>query len=162
MLHYGSKRRKVHSFSEYSLPIAFQEIYMKNIYYWKMLMMSKVILLLNQRIEINVKRQLKKNFLNNLRLFFGAREKVLTNFKSRLFSVKKLNKFSTREPTSEQVIEPAKQKKSKLKLQQGFMNEIIADEKDINDEKLWNYVKYQNPFLLAKDLIRAKQANSKQ
>ena len=105
---------------------------------------------------------MKRNFLNNLGLFFGAREKVLTNFKSALFSEKKLNKFSTREPTSEQAIEPAKQKKSKLKLQQGFMNEIIADEKDINDDKLWNYLKYQNPFLLAKDLIRAKQAKSKQ
>ena len=36
------------------------------------------------------------------------------------------------------------------------MNEIIADEKDINDEIFWNYFKYQNPSFLAKDLIRAK------
>ena len=36
------------------------------------------------------------------------------------------------------------------------MNEIIVDEKDINDEIFWNYFKYQNPSFLAKDLIRAK------
>ena len=36
------------------------------------------------------------------------------------------------------------------------MNEIIADEKDINDEIFQNYFKYQNPSFLAKDLIRAK------
>ena len=38
------------------------------------------------------------------------------------------------------------------------MNEIIADEKDINDEIFWNYFKNQNPLLLAKDLIRANLA----
>ena len=36
------------------------------------------------------------------------------------------------------------------------MNEIIADEKDINDQIFQNYFKYQNPSFLAKDLIRAK------
>ena len=34
------------------------------------------------------------------------------------------------------------------------MNEIIADEKDINNE---NIFKYQNPSFLVKDLISAKQ-----
>ena len=42
------------------------------------------------------------------------------------------------------------------------MNEIIADEKDINDEIFWNYFKYQNPSFLAKNLIRAKQAKNEQ
>ena len=37
------------------------------------------------------------------------------------------------------------------------MNEIIADEKDINNEIFLNYFKYQNPLLLVKDLISAKQ-----
>ena len=38
------------------------------------------------------KKQLKKCFLqNNLGLFFRAREKLLNNFKSRLFSKKKKN-----------------------------------------------------------------------
>ena len=37
------------------------------------------------------------------------------------------------------------------------MNEIIADEKDTNDKIFRKYFKYQNPSLLAKDLIRAQQ-----
>ena len=40
------------------------------------------------------------------------------------------------------------------------MNEIIADEKDIHDEILWTYFKYQNPSSLAKGLIRANQAKN--
>ena len=37
------------------------------------------------------------------------------------------------------------------------MNEIIAHERDINNETFSNYFKYQNPSFLAKDLISAKQ-----
>ena len=37
------------------------------------------------------------------------------------------------------------------------MNEIIADEKDINNEILENYLNYQNPSFLVKDLIGSKQ-----
>ena len=59
-------------------------------------------------------------------------------------------------------MKPTKHKKSKLKLQQEFLNEIIADKKDINNEIVWNYFKYQNPYLLAKDLIRANKAKNKQ
>ena len=49
-----------------------------------------------------------------------------------------------------------------LKLQQEFMNEITANKKDTNDEIFWTYFKYQNPWLLAKDLIRAMQYKNKQ
>ena len=42
------------------------------------------------------------------------------------------------------------------------MNEIVADEKNINDEIFWNYFKHQNPSFLAKDLIRAKQTINEQ
>ena len=42
------------------------------------------------------------------------------------------------------------------------MNEIIANEKDINDEIFWNYFKYQNPSFLEKDLIKAMQAKNEQ
>ena len=42
------------------------------------------------------------------------------------------------------------------------MNQIIADEKDINDEIFRNYFKYQNSLLLAKDLIRVKQSKNQQ
>ena len=37
------------------------------------------------------------------------------------------------------------------------MNDIIADEKDINNEIFLNYFKYQNPLFLVKDLISAMQ-----
>ena len=40
------------------------------------------------------------------------------------------------------------------------MNAIIADKKDINDVTFWNYFKNQNALFLAKDLIRAKQAEN--
>ena len=42
------------------------------------------------------------------------------------------------------------------------MNEIIACEKDINREIILNYLKYQNPSLFTKDLIRAQQAKNQQ
>ena len=42
------------------------------------------------------------------------------------------------------------------------MNEIIADEKDTNDEIFWNYFKYQKPSFSAKDLIRVKQSKNEQ
>ena len=37
------------------------------------------------------------------------------------------------------------------------MNEIVADEKDINNEIFLDYFKYQNPSFLVKDLISANQ-----
>ena len=95
-------------------------------------------------------------------MFFSAREKVLHNFRSRLFPIENLDKIPTREPTPELVTEPTKQKESKLKLKQKFVNEIIADKKDISDEIFLNYFKYQNPSFLAKVLIRVKQAKNEQ
>ena len=37
------------------------------------------------------------------------------------------------------------------------MNEVIAEGKDINNEMFSNYLEYQNPSFLGKDLISAKQ-----
>ena len=96
----------------------------------------------------------KMYFLNNLGLLFSARKKILDNFKSRLFPIKNLNKIPTSEPTPEKAAElateptpkqatdatPTKHNKSKLKLQQAFMNEIIVDKKDINNEIVLNYL----------------------
>ena len=42
------------------------------------------------------------------------------------------------------------------------MNEIVIDEKDLNDEIFWNYFKYQNRSFLAKDLITAKETKNEQ
>ena len=42
------------------------------------------------------------------------------------------------------------------------MNEIIEHGKDTNDKIFRKYFKYQNPSLLAKDLIRAQQVKNEQ
>ena len=42
-------------------------------------------------------------------------------------------------------------------MQQEFLNEIIANKRDINDQIFLDYFKYQNPFLSGKDLIFTKQ-----
>ena len=47
--------------------------------------------------------------------------------------------------------------KSRLKWQQEFINESIADDKDINNENFLGYFKYNNPSLLVRDLISIKQ-----
>ena len=69
--------------------------------------------------------QLKKVFENNLGLFFNTRERVL-NFKSRLFTIKNLDKFSTQVLATKLAPIPTKHKKSKLELRQEFMKEIIG------------------------------------
>ena len=73
-----------------------------------------------------------------MRLLFHAREKVLNNFKSRLFPIKNLDKISIRESTPQPTPELAKKqtnhKNSKLKLRHELLNEIIVDKKNVNDE----------------------------
>ena len=49
--------------------------------------------------------------------------------------MKDLDNILTHESSPEPAKEPTKHKKSKLKLEQEFMNHIINDEKDINDER---------------------------
>ena len=85
----------------------------------------------------------KKCLLNNLGLLFNAREKVLNNYKIRLFSIKNLDKIPTTEPTTKPVVakelvtepevatEPTKATKAKtkrkislLKFREKFLNEI--------------------------------------
>ena len=62
---------------------------------------------------------MKKSFFKkSLGLLFSAREKVLNNFKNRLFPKKNLDKILKREPTPKPVTELTKHKKSKSKLQQ--------------------------------------------
>ena len=78
--------------------------------------------------------------------------------------MKNLDKIPTCKPapeaTTEPAIEPTKHNKSKVKLQQEFMNEIIAGKKVISYEIFWKYFKYKNPSILAKDLIRANQVKN--
>ena len=47
-------------------------------------------------------------------------------------------------------------------MHQEFVKEIIANERDTNDEIFWDCFKYQNPSFLGKDLIRATQAKNEQ
>ena len=64
-------------------------------------------------------------------------EIVLNSIKNKLFPIKNLDKIPTcrlTKATPELSIEATKRKKSNLKLQQKFINEIIADTKDINNE----------------------------
>ena len=71
--------------------------------------------------------------------------------------MKNLDKIPIREPTHELTpglaTELTKHKKSQLKLQEEFMTEIIADEKDINDEIFWNY------FSLSRSIACRKRLN---
>ena len=99
---------------------------------------------------------MKKSFFNNLGLLFSAREQALNTFKSRLFPIKNLEKIATSEPTPELLKQLTKYKKSTLKSQQEFVNENIANEKDINNEIFWNYFKYQNSSFLANYLLYEK------
>ena len=116
-----------------------------------------------KNFEKGTKTLEKKSFLYNLGLLFSAREIFLNIFKSRLFPIKNLDKIaiceptepatelevateSTRKPATEAT--PAKQQKSKSKLQQEFMNEIIANKNEIFSK----YFKYQNPSFLVKEI----------
>ena len=112
-----------------------------------------------KNFEKGTKTLEKTSFLNNLGLLFSATEKFLNIFKSRLFPIKNLDKIATCGPTELEVATestrkpateatPAKQQKSKSKLQQEFMNEIIANKNEIFSK----YFKYQNPSFLVKEI----------
>ena len=160
VLNYKSKREKTYNFSKYSLPIVFlRNIHERHLSIEKADDKQSNFTNELKNFDIGMKALEIKSFLNNLGLLFSAREKVPNSFKSRLFSIKNVDKITTREPAAETAAEkiPTKNQKSKLKLQQEFIKETIANEKDINDEIFWDYFKYQNQSFLAKDLIRATQ-----
>ena len=95
-----------------------------------------------KNVDKGIKQVKKRYFLNSLGLIPGAREKILNNFKSRIFPVKNLDEIPTPEqapepatalkpaPASEPAptSEPTKHKTSKLKLGKKFENEIKSDE----------------------------------
>ena len=93
----------------------------------------------------------KRFFINNVGLFLSAREKMLTHFKNKIFSVKSLDKIPTLAPTPKRTIDPTafdtpepapdltvfdtpkprktQIKKSQSKLREKFMNKIENYEK---------------------------------
>ena len=66
-------------------------------------MMSEAILLLT--LDKGIKTTEKEFFSNILKLLYSAREKVLSNLKSRLFPIKNLDKIPTHETTHKQTTE---------------------------------------------------------
>ena len=171
-LNYQSNYKKTYNLGKYSLRIAF----FRDAHEGYISLRNADLKRGNFTIELKsfeeaTKAIEKKSFLNNLGLLFSAREKALNSFENKLFPIKNLGKISTRQPVAEPTPEvktelipkqptettPTKHKKSKLKLQQEFMNKIIAAEKDVNNTPFINHFNYQNVLSLEKDLINAKQ-----
>ena len=126
----------------------------------------------------------KRSFFNNLWSFFDAREKILNNLKSRIFTIKDLDKIPPAKlapepvPVPELAPEPkpatgpepaptpgpTKHKTPKLKLHKKFDDKNKTDEKDIIDKMFWNCFKHHRPSFLfsRKDLLKAKQGKNNQ
>ena len=97
----------------------------------------------------NIDRLIKKKlFLGNIGRFFTVREIVVNNFKNRLFLIKNLKPKT--EPGLESEPKP-KYGKLSLKLWE-YLNEIVNEEKNINEEICRNYCKYKSQSSLGKDL----------
>ena len=105
ILEYTAKRRKNYNFNKYSLPIVF--CFWINMYDRNLSIEDadkEQNDLDNKLIGIKeVKYQLKRSFLNNTRLFSSAREKILNNFKSKIFQIKNLNKIATLDSAPEPI-----------------------------------------------------------
>ena len=84
-----------------------------------------------KNFDKDIKAIQKNSFLTNLELLFSIGEKVLNNFKSKLFPIKNLEKIPTREQATEPTSETTKATKPKtkrnissLELLEEFLNEI--------------------------------------
>ena len=51
-------------------------------------------------------------------------------------------------------------KKSPLKFPEHFVNEIVNNEKDINDETFRKYFDYQNPSVLSRYLLKSMEVKN--
>ena len=102
--------------------------------------------------------------LNNVGLFLKAGEKVLNNFKSRIFPIK--DKIPT--PEYEPVPEPAsnpkvfdtpksKRKILPIEFLEKILNETVKEEKNINNQIFKEYYHYQALLFLANDLYEGNQ-----
>ena len=81
------------------------------------------------------KRPVKKRcFLKNAELFLSVREKILNNFKSKIFSIKNSSQIPTLEPAVFDTPIPTKRQinKSLLKIYEFFFNKIANDKTNIN------------------------------
>ena len=85
------------------------------------------------------KRPVKKRcFFKNAESFLSVREKILNNFKSKIFSIKNSNQIPTLDPALEPAVfdtpNPTKRQinKSSLKISEFFLNKIANDKTNIN------------------------------
>ena len=103
-LNYKSKCRETYNFSKYLLPIVFlRDIYEGHLSIEKAGNNQSNFANELRNFDKGIKTLENKSFLNKLGSLFGAREKGLNFFKSRLFPIKNLDKIPTREPTPEQL-----------------------------------------------------------
>ena len=91
IVEYTAKRGKVYNFSKNSVPIVF------------LIHIHKGNILLETADEeqtylFNELKSISKSFLKNARLFLSAREKILNNFKNKIFPIKNSDKILTPEP----------------------------------------------------------------
>ena len=107
-------------------------------------------------IDKGIKSVEKRSFLNNIGLFIGRKEKVLKNFKSRIFPIKNIDEIAA--PETGLAPKPTIRKASSKK----FEDKIQIDKNKINDETFWNYFKHQSLSFLAKELLKAKQDKNDQ
>ena len=114
-------------------------------------------------------RNQSKKFLETVRFLLEAREIVLNNFKSNVFSIENL----TPDPTfnlplsytpkhTRACSKKRNVKISPFRMNEDFANEIRNDEENINSQIFREYFVYQNPSLLAKVLIKANQVKNNQ
>ena len=89
-------------------------------------------------------------------------KKFLIALKANCFQIKNFGKIPTHEPAAEPAAKktPTKHKKSTLKLEQESINEIIADEKGLNNETFLDCFKYQNASFLIKNIISTKESKN--
>ena len=82
--------------------------------------------LFNKLSDMNKSKILvkKRFFINNAELFLSGREKILNNFKSKIFPIKTLDKIPTPEPRANQTPEPTV---FELKLPDNFVNKTEND-----------------------------------
>ena len=102
-------------------------------------------------IDKGIKPVEKRSFLNNIGLFIGRKEKVLKNFKSRIFPIKNIDEIAA--PETGLAPKPTIRKASSKK----FEDKIQIDKNKINDETFWNYFKHQSLSFLAKELLKARK-----
>ena len=167
-LSYKSKSSKVYTFSEYSLPIVFfKDIHAGHLSLKDADDKQNNIAAKTKNLDKGWKTVEKQFFKDNLGLLFSSRKIVFSNFKSRSFPIKQLDKISTCEPKpgvgtepTKAVIAKSKLKMSSLTLREEVLNKIKNEEKNKNKQTFREYFNYWFPLFLVKNLYEDNQNKS--